>query len=129
IGESDAGLLEHRAIAQDPRAATAAQVGAGVGGIALPRVLHEAGPAIGGFDGGADAVLLAGEVVADVVESVHARHSRRAGYGWRCAGSVADQPRPVRGPLRILPVLLQEADQVGDIAPVAVGQGAVEAAD
>src|SRR5690606_14118186 len=90
VGEADPGLLEHRALAQYPGAAAAAQVAAGVARIALPGVLGEAGAAVGDLDRGADAVLQAGEVVADVVESVHADILGVA----RAAGIASGQARP-----------------------------------
>src|SRR5690606_8228655 len=89
VGEADAGLFEHRAIAQHAGAATAAQGRAGIVGVALPGILDKAGAAVGGFDRGADAVLQAGEVVADIVESVHA--AILGGAGVR--GVALDQAR------------------------------------
>ena len=72
VGETDAGLLEHRAVAQDARAATATGervlAGASAVGGALPLVLAETGATVGALDGRADAVLQAGQVVADDVD-------------------------------------------------------------
>src|SRR5688572_21073995 len=64
IGKTDPGLLEHAAVAQDPRTSAAAL-------LTQPRVLDETRAAIDGFDRAADAVLQAGEVIADTVELAH----------------------------------------------------------
>ena len=108
IGEADAGLLEHRAVAQDPRAPAAAFG-------ALPRVLDEARAAVGGFDRGADAVLQAGEVVADAVEVGRGVRSWRAFYRRghppamkRATPSVV--ARQCRAPARLLQRLLEQLD-------------------
>ena len=61
IGEPDPRLLEDRAIAQDPRAPAAAFG-------AFPEIFLEGRGAVGALDGGADAVLQTGEVVADAEE-------------------------------------------------------------
>src|SRR5690554_5345881 len=72
IRETDSGLLEHRAIAEDPGASAAAEQGAAAG-LAGPGVFNEAGAAVRGFNRRADAVLQAGEVVAHGCDVIHPR--------------------------------------------------------
>src|SRR3546814_15559851 len=78
----DSRLLEHRAPAQHAGAAAAAcelvAVGASAVGLPRPAVFGERGLTIDGFDGRADAVLQAGEVVADAVD-VFRSEERRVG--------------------------------------------------
>lgn len=59
VGEGDAGFFEDGALGEDARAAAAGVFGA------LPGVFAEAGGAVFGFEGGADAVLEGKEVGAD----------------------------------------------------------------
>ena len=79
IGEADARLLEHRAVAQDARASAAAFG-------PRPHVFAEPRDTVHAFDRRADAVLQIGQIAADAGETGvvflvggrgHARHSRR----------------------------------------------------
>src|SRR5690606_1664572 len=74
VGEADAGLLEHRAVAQYP-GTPATGVGAASGlGRAGPGVLDEPGLAVRGLDRRADTVLQAGQIVPDEFEiRIHGR--------------------------------------------------------
>src|SRR5690606_11527043 len=68
VREADPGLLEHRALAEDPGTSPPGEAAVGAVIRAGPGILGEARLAVGLFDRRADAVLQPAQVVPDAVE-------------------------------------------------------------